>query len=389
MTVAYDAFSSIAQGTGDRNWNHTPVGTPRGVIVFVLLGTNSLGADAVVGVTYGGSAMTEVSGSPVVKTTTEAMQVHCFVLLSSIPTGVQAVAVDVNAGLSEPWQAGAITVTAGADTEVIDSDGTINSSTSTDPSVTLSLGGRTCFCAIGFSSGQNAVTGITPLTGWTSRLEDDFGGQTDAVYTYDTVSTADVTAGWTQASEDAVAIAIAISEVAGGTTYNQSASGTVTPAGTVTKSTSTAKAGSITPAGALSKLANKVFAGTLSTSGSATKQTGKGITGTLPPTGSLNELTSKALVGVLTTAGTISKQASKVISGTVTTSGVITRLISKSLAGVLSLSGALAALSSAAGVVVYAIASVLSPARNAITRSPSKDIAATSPTKDVKIRTTG
>lgn len=220
MAVAFDAFSRPGTGTGvtgDQSWTHTPTGTPAGAYVWVLWGASiATTDDHVVGVTYGGVSMTEVTGSPIIKTTAETMQVHCFALESSVSSGAQTVAVDVD-GETTAFSCGCITVTTSANApEQIDVDATINSASLADPSVTLSLGGRTCFCAIGFVSGQNAATGITPLSGWTSQSEEDTGGQTMGFYTYDTVSTADVTAGWTQTAEDAVAIALAISEVVGG-----------------------------------------------------------------------------------------------------------------------------------------------------------------------------
>lgn len=213
MAVAFDAFTALAIGTGDRNTTHTPVGTPAAVYAGVITGTNASAVDACDGITYGGVAMTEPIAA-VVKTSAEALQVHAFKLESGVPSGAQTVSWDIaTAYAADSWLGWVLTVTAGGTVEVVDIDNTINSTSATNPSVTLSHGGRTCFDFIIFASGQNAVTGITPLTGWTSRLEDDFGGQTGGVYTYDTVSTADVTAGWTQAAEDAVAIAIAISEV--------------------------------------------------------------------------------------------------------------------------------------------------------------------------------
>jgi hypothetical protein len=211
MAVAFDAFSNGTAGTGDISWTHTPVGTPRGVIVIVL---GVSGTDGVSGVTYGGSAMTEVTGSPNLKASTELAGVYVYFLGTSIPTGAQTVAMtSANVHLKS---ISAITLTADADTEVVDSDATINSDSAADPSVTLSLGGRTAFAAIGLVSGQDAVTGITPLTDWTSRLEQDAGAVTVGHYTYDTIGSTDVTAGWTQTAEDATAIALAVSEVAGG-----------------------------------------------------------------------------------------------------------------------------------------------------------------------------
>jgi hypothetical protein len=172
-------------------------------------------ADEISGVTYGGSAMTEVAGSPVLHTTAgDIGNIHTFTLLASIPTGAQTVAVSVSASTALN-AAECTSLTAATDTEIVDVDVSINTATATNPSVTLSLGGRTCFCLIGFFSGMAAVTGIAPVANWTARQEADLGPNTGGFYTYDVVSTVDVTAGWTQTVEDGAMIALAISEAAG------------------------------------------------------------------------------------------------------------------------------------------------------------------------------
>lgn len=215
MAVAYDASSSSSQTVSNVNasWTHTPTGTPRGALVLVY---STQGADMVTGVTYGGVAMTEISGSPNVKAASESMSVYAYFLGSGIPTGAQTVQVSVNGDGFSAYRASAFTVTANGNTEVVDSDGTINSDSVANPSVTLSLTGRTCWCAIGFMSGQGAVTGVTELSNWTATNENDFGALVGGAYRYNTVSTADVTAGWTQTADDAAAVAVAIAEVASG-----------------------------------------------------------------------------------------------------------------------------------------------------------------------------
>ena len=211
MAVAYDAVSNATEGTGTLTWTHTPVGTPRGVQVFVVQNTGA--ADEVSGVTYGGVAMTETSDSPLLKAAAEDGGVYSYFLGSSIPTGAQTVEVTVTGATTKA--AVAITITAAADTTVQDT-ATISSDSATNPSVTLSLGSNTCFCAIGFMSGQASVGNITPSASWTSRYEFDFTSQTCGFYTYDTIGSSDVTAGWTQTADDAISIAVAITEGAGG-----------------------------------------------------------------------------------------------------------------------------------------------------------------------------
>lgn len=210
--VAFDAVSVSANGAGDRIWTHTPVGTPRGILVLCagLTGVS----DGLAGVDYGGTAMAEISGSPNILTTGETGNTHGFFLGASIPTGPQTVTADYTDATNSTCVAYSVTAT--DDTEIVDSDGTINSTSSANPSVTLSLGGRTSFAAIAFMSGQNQPTSITPLTNWTEDDENDNGSETTGFYSYDTVSTTDVTAGWTQAAEDAVAIAAAVTQVVGG-----------------------------------------------------------------------------------------------------------------------------------------------------------------------------
>lgn len=207
MVVRFDAESTVAAADTNLSWTHTPVGTVRGVIVFF---TGDGSNDQCDDVTYGGVAMTEVPGSPNVKGTGDTSNDSCYFLGSGIPQGAQTVSITTTGTADR--KAGCISLTADADTEIVDSDGTINSDSSANPSVTLSLGGRACFCAIGFTSGQAAVSGIAPLSGWSSVYEHAFAADTCGLYKYGTVATVDVTAGWTQTADDAVAIAAAVGE---------------------------------------------------------------------------------------------------------------------------------------------------------------------------------
>lgn len=210
--VAFDAFADTTDfATGNFTWTHTPSGTPSGVVVWVLEASSSA-ADGVTGVTYGGVSMTEVSGSPNIHSTGELGTVHCFFLGEGIPTGAQSVAVTTSNSHSKVG--GSVTLTASDTTEIVDVDATVNSDSQANPSVTLSASGRTVWAGIGFYSGQNAPTGITPLTNWTDRTEDDIGTKTMGIYTYDTIGSSDVTAGWTQGADDAVMIAILIAQEA-------------------------------------------------------------------------------------------------------------------------------------------------------------------------------
>ncbi len=210
--LAFDAVSNATPGTGNLSWTHTPVGTPRGVLVGIFYPTDAV--DAVTGVTYGGVAMTEVAGSPLIKATSEDSVVIVYHLGSGIPTGAQTVSVTISGSTVEK-AAVAYTVTAGTDTVVQDT-GTISNDSIADPSVTLDHGGNDCFDAIFLKSGVSAPTFITPFVGWTSSYEFDFGlgaAGVGGAYKFDPIGSENVSAGWTQGADDATAIAVAIREV--------------------------------------------------------------------------------------------------------------------------------------------------------------------------------
>jgi len=130
--VAYDAGSESHTGTtgstsqASFTWNHTPVGTPKGALVFVF--TNANAAD-VTSVTYGGTTMTQVSGGQAIDTAIEPGRTDTFFLGASVPTGVQAVVVN-RVNNADVMYATAITVTAATNTTpvgfvLLQNDGTL------------------------------------------------------------------------------------------------------------------------------------------------------------------------------------------------------------------------------------------------------------------------
>lgn len=147
----------------------------------------------------------------------------------------------------------------------------------------------------------------------------------------------------------------------GGTTYNQSIDGSITPAGALTRQTNKAVAGSSTPAGALSKLTSKAFAGSVTGAGELVKQTAKAFAGSvtgsgalstmilftasmggsITPSGAIAKMTIKALAGASTFAGAISKMTAKGLGGEVTVTGALSRLTAKAFAGSVTVAGAL------------------------------------------------
>lgn len=214
MAIAFDASTtSLTFTTGDITINHTPVGTPKGVLVLITQGDTS--DDTVTGVTYGGSALTEVGSSPHITTGDEAATLYAYFLGSSVPTGAQDAVVSTNA--SRRRNIDVITVTAANDTEYNTSSLLVESNSLDDPSATFAIGGVTSYVVEWFMSGQSAVGGVSPNTGWTELSEGDMGSQLGCCYSYDTIGSSDVTCGYTSTSADNVYLAaIAINEAAGG-----------------------------------------------------------------------------------------------------------------------------------------------------------------------------
>lgn len=209
MAVAHDAVSSFGSApTNDPSWTHTPSGTPRGVVVLVLQDGGTL---ETVSCTYGGVAMTArtaVDGSAA----SEPGWIYPFVLLSSVPTGAQTVAV-TDSG-AQPKSGSAFTVTASADTEVADEDQLVSSSQD-DPSVTLTASGTAMTYGALFS-GLGVTTNITAGTDHTKDLSVGSVGQTMHTEHRTAAGTAGAVGFVTSGADDVVLYAIALVEAAGG-----------------------------------------------------------------------------------------------------------------------------------------------------------------------------
>lgn len=227
MAIAFDAASALQSGTTTFSWTHTPVGTPRGVVVILV---QNSAVNAVSGVTYGGVAMTEVSGSPLLKSSGESGQVRAWHLGASVPTGAQTVEVTVATGTTQK-RAASMTVTAAADTAVEDTS-TLSSDSQADPSVDLSTGaGVETFIAAGLHSGHDSAASLAPGADYTQVGESDYGAQLASIIRRTAIATGGTIAvSWTQTAEDATLLAVAIKEAAGG-------DATATPAVIATTST--------------------------------------------------------------------------------------------------------------------------------------------------------
>lgn len=120
MAVAYDAFTESHATGGSASeasfsWSHNPVGTPKGVLVFVCTNAN---ADYITSVTYDGVNVPQVSGGEAADTATEPGRTTAFFLGSSVPTTDPATVVVNRTNNATVLWAVSITVTASSDTAV-------------------------------------------------------------------------------------------------------------------------------------------------------------------------------------------------------------------------------------------------------------------------------
>lgn len=197
MAVAFDA-RTLGQASG--SFSHTPVGTPRAVIVGVV----DNGTTLVTAVTYGGVALARVDSA----TDTGGENGCCdlWFLGENIPTGTQTVA--ITGAHDECYVA---TFTADADTEIA-AVGTRLTVDQADPQIAVDSGTRSALRVAVLYSGQNAPSGATVVANTTSDMAEDLGNETGFGSHQNSPSTGSFTIGWTSTIEDVAMVAAAIAE---------------------------------------------------------------------------------------------------------------------------------------------------------------------------------
>lgn len=209
MAVAFDAETEAIRTLLDdpMTWTHTPVGTPRGVVVAAVHGTSS--TDHVLTITYGGVSMTEIIRRT--DTATEPGAAELWFLGEAIPTGAQTISADLATATTDDIHFISWSVTAADDTEVIDSDGLADNQA--DPVVTLQKAGRTGWCVAAMYGG-GAAPGGTLATGNTASHDHDLTAFYSQSCRETTVDSADHTIGWsTLGTDDLAFVALCVSEV--------------------------------------------------------------------------------------------------------------------------------------------------------------------------------
>lgn len=216
MAIAFDAFvESLRTGVTDpHTWTHTPVGTPRAVVVTII--NRASNTDWVVGITYGGVALTRVTRAT--DSVSEAGAADLWFLGSGIPTGAQTVSADLSSATTEDLDFCSITFTAALDTKVVAS-AAVNDD-QTNPQATLPYASRLCQAVCALFGGANTVASYTSLASQTRLVGTAFGTTCALVDRQTSPGTANFTIGYTAALEDAAFVAAAVSEVVLGGIFN-------------------------------------------------------------------------------------------------------------------------------------------------------------------------
>jgi hypothetical protein len=208
--VEHDAYTETAAEAGTFSFTHTPVGTPSGVLVF-LIRVDESSTDSITGVTYGGVSMTAVSGGLARDTTGELGYCKAYFLGTGVLTGARTVMVTSSDPAAEHF-ACAITVTSVGDTAVagvtlVEGDGTLSEQSVNDGSP----GSPSVRYAAGFS-GQNTPPGVGSNS--TSLGAEDFGTITAAVCRETTAGQGSRAVGFSSAeSNDRAFVHLAVTEV--------------------------------------------------------------------------------------------------------------------------------------------------------------------------------
>lgn len=217
MTVAHDTASESHTGTtgseseASFTWNHTPVGTPRGVLVFTL--ANTATQSNVSSVTYGGVNLPAVTGGYAVDTGGTTGFCRAWFVGESVPTGVQAVVVNRTSNANVIY-AVAITVTADGDTEIVGTPVLLQENGTLDEQA-VDSGAVVAQRYAGLNSGLNDVA--SPGASSTALHSIDYSARTAAVVRETTAGSGSRSVGFTSAeSNDCAAVHLAVAEVGGG-----------------------------------------------------------------------------------------------------------------------------------------------------------------------------
>jgi hypothetical protein len=154
------------------SWTHGEAGTPDAILVLIVHATGVV--DKVSGVTYGGVAMTELSGSPYIHNHSFGSVMYAYLLTDNIPSGNQTVAVS-----NIDWSAQAVAISLTADGEIVQTgtsagDGGTGRLTAT-ANMSAGTGIPTRTFGIGFSEAFDGGNGFSISSGYDTYYNADWG----------------------------------------------------------------------------------------------------------------------------------------------------------------------------------------------------------------------
>lgn len=334
MAVAFDAASQgNAAAATSLTYAHTTTGADRGLFAGVCVNDNR----SITGVTYNGISMTAVeTGSP---------SYRLYGLIAPA-TGANNVVVSVDA-------AGNITSVAVSVTGMDQTTGWDGVQVSTtisqsDQGVTVTSAVDNLVLGTLIVVPDASVTSLTPGSGQTTR-----GTPQQLAYSYCAMSTeagaSSVSHTYAYAAATAAfvqrIVAVNVRAASTGPTYSQSASGSVSLSGALTKQKLQTLAAGLTPAGALTRRAEKPLAGACTPAGALARWPGKRADGTIAPSAVVVKETRTLLAGTVTPAGAVDALRSylRAFTGTITPTGTLTpiAILARAFTGTLGLAGTL------------------------------------------------
>ena len=181
MPVVFDAATASVRTAATNPWTftHTPVGTPRGVLLSCVYATSATNVDFWTSASYGGVAMTRITACTyhVSKGAGEFGGGGMFWLGSGIPTGAQTVSISIAAGTPLGMEFCLVSMTAGADTEILDAQATALQASGTTHTIDLTYNGKVGLANIAHWSARNGPADLAPASGCTEvGAGVDYGG---------------------------------------------------------------------------------------------------------------------------------------------------------------------------------------------------------------------
>lgn len=207
--IEFDASSASGTSVSQASfsWTHTPVGTPRGVVVFTMVYASA--TNIISGVTYGGTSMTEVTSSFAADTSAELGSVKAYFLGSSVPTGAQTVVVTRTNNTNSAYGVAA-TVTGSTDTTYAGVITEAQNQALTEENVDDGSPGVDSIRFAALYSGLSAVPSVGSNS--TAMESNDIGARVFATCRETTGGQGSRPVGFTAASDDVAAVYLAITK---------------------------------------------------------------------------------------------------------------------------------------------------------------------------------